>query len=599
MRTLKTDFNFVDEEIAEAVEFMHQRNRKLYITINNLYNGQEIKDISDYLLFLDSLGVDALIVQDLGIIDLCQKMQLNIPLHASVQMGIANLEAVRVLEEKGFQRVILSKNLALDEIKCISVGSRLGIEFFIHGDLCISHTGQCFMSSFIAGESGNRGRCRKPCRWPYELQGAQGDELAGPHYLLAHNDLCLYPYLPQLVAAGVTSFKIEGRMRSAEYLAYLVGKYRRALDRLMEDPASYQTDEAEMLDLQEHRIRDYTPGNLWAPLDRSGIGLEGQREPIFITRAEPLIPLISAEVVVESSLSNSIGPELTVRVGGLDGLKKIADMGIDNIILGCDRIRQNSQNWTELALRQAFAMLSGTKTKIYLETPRIVSQKDLDAVRKIRSLLKSGPVQGVIVNDLGSLRLFGTAGLDLWGGYGLNTFNPRAASFLQGFGISRITASLEMDSEDLRMLLDSGVPAELMVQGPLPGMVTDYCVIRAAQTETESDCALYCLQDEYALMDACGQKYRIVTDENCRSYLFFPYELCLLPFLPRLSGLGVKSFRIDGQYYDSTQLGQVVTVYQEALEQLKMGCWATGDKLTQMIEIFPQGLTGGLIARKQ
>jgi U32 family peptidase len=168
MRALKTDFNFADEEIAEAVQFLHQHHRKLYITVNNLYNGEEIDDIADYLLFLQGLGVDALIVQDLGIINLCQEMQLKLPLHASVQMGIANLEAVKILEEKGFQRVILSKNLGLDEIRAISTGSSLGIEFFIHGDLCISHAGQCYMSSFIAGESGNRGRCRKPCRWPYE-----------------------------------------------------------------------------------------------------------------------------------------------------------------------------------------------------------------------------------------------------------------------------------------------------------------------------------------------------------------------------------------------------------------------------------------------
>ena len=193
MRALKTDFNFADEEIAEAVQFLHQHNRKLYITVNNLYNGQEMDDIADYLLFLQGLGVDALIVQDLGIVNLCQEMQLKLPLHASVQMGIANLEAVKILEEKGFQRVILSKNLGMDEIRAISAGSSLGIEFFIHGDLCISHAGQCYMSSFIAGESGNRGRCRKPCRWPYALQGAQGDEIAGGHYLLAHNDRIDHP----------------------------------------------------------------------------------------------------------------------------------------------------------------------------------------------------------------------------------------------------------------------------------------------------------------------------------------------------------------------------------------------------------------------
>ena len=122
MRALKNDFNFTDDEIRSAVDFMHQRDRKIYITINNLYNSNEMDDIVDYLLFLKDTGVDALIVQDLGIVDLCLEMGLDIPLHASVQMGIANLEAVKTLEAKGFERVILSKNVSLNEIKEISLG---------------------------------------------------------------------------------------------------------------------------------------------------------------------------------------------------------------------------------------------------------------------------------------------------------------------------------------------------------------------------------------------------------------------------------------------------------------------------------------------
>jgi putative protease len=118
------------------------------------------------------------------------------------------------------------------------------------------------MSSFISGESGNRGKCHKPCRWQYELEGTKEPEYEGYQYFLAHKDLCLYPYLPEMVAAGISSFKIEGRMRSADFLAYLVITYRRALDRLIADPASYQMDEKELLDIHEHRIRDYTAGNL-------------------------------------------------------------------------------------------------------------------------------------------------------------------------------------------------------------------------------------------------------------------------------------------------------------------------------------------------
>ncbi|MDD3363849.1 MAG: U32 family peptidase [Syntrophomonas sp.] len=594
MRALRPDFNFTDEEIKDAVDFLHQRNRKLYITVNNLYSDNEIDEIANYLLFLKEVGIDALIVQDLGIVAICEKLKLGIPLHASVQMGIANLEAIKVLEQKKFERVILSKNVSLQEIAEISADTSLGIEYFCHGDLCISHTGQCFMSSFAGGESGNRGRCSKPCRWQYELHGLKDEEYSGYQYFLAHKDLCLYPHLQELVNAGVSSFKIEGRMRSADYLAHLVSVYRQALDRLMDQPDSYRMDEDEYNNLQEHRVRDYTAGNLFGRMGREGIGYDGQREPLFISTAQPLTPLNIADYKKDSSVTSlpvTELPELTVQVGGLDSLKALCDLGVDNVILGCEQIRQNRQNWTQEFLRKALEIAESTKTKIFVETPRIVSQNDLETIRRVRHMLESDPVSGVIVNDLGSLKLFKDSGLELWAGYGLNTFNHEAASLLQEIGVSRIIASLEIDAPHLKSLLGSGAPVELIVHGSLPGMVSDHCVIRAAQAEEEGECGLYCLQDDYALVDRCGQKYKIITDYNCRNHLVFPYDLCLFPHLPRLMAWGVKSFRINGQYYSPEKLAMVVAIYREAIEQIKQGNWNSQDNYAKLLELSPEGLT--------
>jgi len=599
MRALKNDFNFTDDEIKYAADFLHERNRKIYITINNLYDSNEMDDIANYLLFLKDTGVDALIVQDLGIVDLCAQLHLNIPLHASVQMGIANLEAVRILETRGFQRVILSKNVSLNEIKEISLDTDLGIEYFVHGDLCISHTGQCFMSTFVSGDSGNQGKCRKPCRWQYELQGSKDTNYEGYQHFLAHKDLCLYPYLAQMVEAGVSSFKIEGRMRSADFLADLVSTYRRALDRLIDDPSSYKTDERELQELQEHRIRDYTAGNLIQPLDRKGIGFDGQREPIPASKPEILIPLqLSAPIEKEPPSLHAI-PELTVRVGGLDGLQRIRELGVDNIILGMDQVRQNGQYWSEAAINEAYAIVKDTGTRIYLETPRIVTQNDLKAIRKIQTITDSASINGFVVNDLGSLNICKDTGLELWGGYGMNTFNRHAASFLQDLGVSRVTASLEMSPGVLKMLLDSGIPAEMMVHGPLPGMVTDFCVIQAAQAEQEGECNYYCLQDEYALVDCCGQKYPIVTDYKCRNYLLLPHDLCLFPYLPQLCAWGAKSLRIDGQGYKPEKLETIVACYREGLQQIKNGRWEPQPNYSRLLELFPGGLTAALFADKR
>lgn len=601
MRALKNEFNFTDDELKQAADFVHENNRKLYITVNNLYDGKEINEIDNYLLFLNDLGVDALIVQDLGIADVCKELNIDIPLHASVQMGISNLEAVKVLEEKDFKRVILSKNVSLAETALISAETKLGIEFFIQGDLCISHTGQCYMSSFVGRESGNRGRCRKPCRWQYELQGTQEDEFAGLKHYLAHKDLCLYPYLTQLIEAGISSFKIEGRMRSAEYLYQLVSLYRRALNRLFEDPTAYRTDERELQALQELRIRDYTEGNLLKPLDWTVVGFDGKREPPFISKTA--LKLSRSQfmdpVDIPPIPSNQLAPEITVKVGGLDSLEAIRELGVNNVILGCDIIRQNRHNWTTEAIFKASEMLTGSPIKIFLETPRIVSHNDLPTIHQIKQIADSAHIFGVIVNDLGSLNIFRDSGLQLWGGYGLNTFNHNAAALLNSLGISRITASLEMKADNLKSMLNSGTPTEVMVHGPLPCLVSDFCIIRSAQSERDGECPMYCLQDKYTLKDSLAQTYRIYTDTNCRNYLYFPYELCLLPYLPHLGGWGAQSFRIEGQYYNPHQLQQVVAIYSEALEQLSRGEWQPSDNYRRMLGFFPDGLTTALMTTTQ
>lgn len=586
MRGLRPEYNFSDAELKEAVEYVHLHGRRIYITLNNLYYSYELNDIADYLLFLKELGVDAFIVQDLGIATLCRKLSLDIPLHASVQMGIGNLEAVKLLEEHGFTRAILSKNVSLAETAAISAGSKMGIEFFVHGDLCVAHTGQCYMSTIMTGECGNRGKCRKPCRWQYQLQGGGADSDQFRYYL-AHKDLCLYPHIKQLAEAGVTSFKIEGRMRSAAFLHWLVSTYRRALDRLIINPASYHTDEDEMKVLEDNRIRNYTAASLLKPLDWKDIDFEGEREPVK-TQVE-ILPCLDLDQPVEMPPVPFTVPEITVRVGGLDGLQEIMSLGVDRVILGSEIFRQNNQNWTPAAVARAAQLVEGTNTRLFLETPRIVSQKDLAAIADLKLACCSG-VDGVIVNDLGSLRMFQDSGCEIWAGYGLNIINDGAASILFSHGVSRITASLELSRRDLQSLLQTGLAAEVMVHGPLPCLVSDYCMIRAAQSDRDGDCPGYCSGEDFFLRDREGQSYRIVSDADCRTYLYAPRELCLMPYLSQLAAMGVQSIRIDGQFYSPRHLSDVVAGYRKALAHLNNGGSPTAIN-TLLTSLCPNGAT--------
>jgi len=594
MRALRADFNFSDDEIKQAADILHQKNKKLYITVNNLYNNDEISELGDYLFFLQDTGVDALIVQDTGVAELCSRLKIKIPLHASVQMGIANLEAVKILEENGFERVILSKNLSLEEITAIAAGTDLGIEYFVHGDLCISHTGQCYMSSFTASQSGNRGRCQKPCRWPYQLLENNEEKYNEYQYLLAHKDLCLYSHLPELINAGVSSFKIEGRMRSPEYLSFMVSTYRQALDRFIAEPGSYRTDQQKVLHLQEQRIRDYTTANLLGRMGREGIAGDGLREPVIISTAHPFKSSELADYDEYTPAGQCPAPEMTVRIADLDSLRAVIKFKPDNIILSGEQMRQNQYYWTPATIQNAVEIALDTNTKVLLETPRIVSQNDLDDIRAIMSLIDQSGIYGVVVNDMGSLNLLRTSGRELWAGYGLNVFNSSAASFLKSTGIRRITASLEIDRLNLQSMLRDKVPVEMMVHGPLPGMVSDYCFIQAAWPKTEEECAMYCLRNEYSLMDKCGQKYKIYTDDQCRNYLFYPYDLCLFPYLARLSSWGVQSIRIDGQYYCPEKLARVVQIYSDALQQIKIGQWAMRENYAELLSLFPEGLSTAL-----
>ena len=225
--------NFAGEQLLHAVEFAHLRGVAVHVTVNTLIADEELDEFAEYIKFLRRANVDALLVQDLGAATIAKKIAPEIPLHASTQMTIHNLEGVKALAELGFSRAVLSRELTLNEIEKICRESPIETEIFIHGALCVCWSGQCLMSSLIGGRSGNRGRCAQPCRLPYELVDANGKNLlhdAGK-YLLSPKDLNTLDLLPRLVETGVTSLKIEGRMKRPEYVATVVKVYRDVLDK--------------------------------------------------------------------------------------------------------------------------------------------------------------------------------------------------------------------------------------------------------------------------------------------------------------------------------------------------------------------------------
>ena len=216
--------NFTTAELPEAVRYCHARGVKVHLTLNTLVSDREMVQAAELIAAAARAGVDAFIIQDLGILDLCQQIAPGVALHASTQMSIHSLEGVKAAAELGLSRVVLARELSREEIAHICRNSPVEIEVFVHGALCMSYSGQCYMSAVIGRRSGNRGQCAQPCRLPY------GYDHFEEKYPLSLKDNCLAPYLRDLESLGVASVKIEGRMKRPEYVATVTGIYRNAID---------------------------------------------------------------------------------------------------------------------------------------------------------------------------------------------------------------------------------------------------------------------------------------------------------------------------------------------------------------------------------
>jgi U32 family peptidase len=263
--------NFTLSQMERMTAYAHGHGKKLYVTLNTLVKETELPALIDTLSSLEAMRVDGVILQDMAVARLAREFFPGIPLHASTQMTIHNSLGVRQLEELGFERVVLARELHLDEISSIIKSSRAEIECFIHGALCFSFSGQCYFSSFLGGHSGNRGRCAQPCRRQYKHKGKEG-------YYLSTNDFSSIDMIPALMKAGVASLKIEGRMKSAEYVASVIGAYRMVLDAPEDSYEAAVTEAKALLKLSFGRVptkgflASHTPTDISTPSIKGATG---------------------------------------------------------------------------------------------------------------------------------------------------------------------------------------------------------------------------------------------------------------------------------------------------------------------------------------
>ena len=249
--------NFNKEELVEAIRICHLYDVKLYVTVNTLIFDNEVESLLKYIDFLHSSGVDAVIMQDIGMIDLVRKTYPNLEIHASTQANIHNLEGVKFCEELGIRRVVLARETPYELIKEIKSNTECELEIFVHGALCMSYSGECLMSALIGNRSGNRGTCAQCCRQPYSLEINNKEVDSG--YLLSTKDLNTLNNIGKLIDCGVSSLKIEGRMKRPEYVYLVTSMYRKAIDNYKKYGETKITDE-DILELKKMFNREFTKG---------------------------------------------------------------------------------------------------------------------------------------------------------------------------------------------------------------------------------------------------------------------------------------------------------------------------------------------------
>lgn len=576
MRMHRKDFNFTNEELEEAIKIAHSLKKKIYITVNNLLSSYDLTQAEDYLRYLEKLGPDALIVQDMSVIDLIRTLGLNLNIHSSVMMNVHNFETIKALEELGVTRVVTSRDIDLKTIKQFSVRTNMEFEYFVHGDMCVAHGAQCLYSGILFGKSGNRGLCMKPCRWGYKInkEGQQYDTT----FPMAVKDMYMYEHIPELIEAGVVSFKIEGRMRDASYLVDLINYYSDAIDRYIDDPISYNRKK-HAKELFENRKRDFSTAYAFGNPGLSNINERYEGTGKFYSTGKVFSNPVDEFDIKEERVSEikdilSLDevkinkPELTVKVNNYEAAMLAINEGVDKIYLSGEVFEPDAPFTKEEIIN---ITKSKKNSKIYLGLPRMMFEDDFS---KYNHLLRNNDlgIDGLLVTNLGAISKFKDLGLELVGDYSLNIYNALSANFYKNLGLEMATLSCESPVNNTKdSLLNSDLDLEIIVNGSPVVMYMSHDLYENTNVINPSGVVDRKFNDKKVLLliDDKGNEHPVYRDNTGKNHMLLSKELCYMPILKELANLGAKAFRIEGCHYDNNTLKTVISSYKKAISNLE------------------------------
>ncbi|MEG2291540.1 MAG: U32 family peptidase [Clostridium sp.] len=575
MRMHRKDFNFNNEELEEAINIAHSLGKKLYITVNNLLSSDDLMQAEEYFRYLDKIKPDAIIVQDMSVIKLIKELGLGLNIHSSVMMNVHNFDTIEKLQELGITRVVMSRETDLNTIKQYSVKTNMEFEYFVHGDMCVAHGAQCMYSGMLFGKSGSRGLCMKPCRWDYKIkiEGKQYDT----NFPLAVKDMYMYENIPELIEAGIMSFKIEGRMRDTEYLVDLVNTYSDAIDRYIEDPINYDRKK-DAKKLHDNRKRDLSTAYAFGKPGLSNINTRYEGTGKFYSTGKVFshptdeFELKSERVkevktLLASNEKTNNKAELSVKVNSYDAAIVAIEEGVDKIYLSGEVFKPK----LPFTKKEIIDIAKNKKnSKIYVGLPRMMDEEDFS---KYNHLLRNNNlgIDGLLVTNLGSISKFNDLGLELIGDYSLNIYNKISADFYKEQGLSLGAMSCESPVGNTKdMLLGSKLSLEIIAHGSPVVMYMSHDMYENTEVlETSKNVeSNYRDKDVLLLVDDKGNEHPVYKDNSGKNHMLLSKELCYMPILKELSELGAKCFRIEACNYDNDTLRTVIKAYMKAVNNL-------------------------------
>ncbi len=612
--------NFTDDEISRAADFCHLHGVKLYVAVNILIKESEMDKALSYVKFLIKSGVDGIIIQDLGLMTLVRKMSPEIFINASTQMSIGSYRGVNLAKKLGANRVVLARELGMDEIKAIKEKTDIELETFVHGALCMSWSGQCLMSSVIGGRSGNRGLCAQPCRLNYTLL-SDGKKVSENLPLLSLKDICLADKLSEL-SGSADSLKIEGRMKSKEYTASVTALYKKAImgkitqdeidktlsffsrggstcgyfngrqfDKMMDyevsGKVSAQRTDVAALNEEDLSKRFGISMVLTAEVgekvslkaDARGFSVEVFGDVLEVARKdfdenrieEQLKKLgdtaFSAENIKIAHKGNPFLPISSVNALRREACFKLEQKICESYKKGVNSIKLPEKKYRRRGVPKLVIEVS---TKEQLDAARsmgdfeIVTGYELSKTVDTNftmcpSVDKEGEERGICAKKI-MVQNIGQIDdkKELYGGEKLNITNSYSCAVAQELGLKRVTLSPELNIKEIKEITNNtDIETEVIAYGHLPLMVIENCVIKSQGHCTKSG-------GTFELLDRKGEKFPVIC-ENCKNILLNSVPIYLADKAEDLLSLNVDAIRLKFTKEDKKMTKDVIKAYVDAL----------------------------------